>query len=123
MGCIVVGVVRVVAYGCVCRLLHVGCALGCVWLWDRVIRRFWWVGVVWGCIVVGVVRVVACGCVCRLLHVGCALGCVWCRNHVSRVGLCVAYLVPEYVVEALVPGDIRLACELHKKFNEGCRSR
>jgi hypothetical protein len=62
------------------------------------------------------------GCVCRLLHVGCALGCVWCRNRVSRVGLCVAYLVPEYVVEALVPGDIRLACELHKQFNEGCVS-
>jgi hypothetical protein len=87
-----------------------------------VISRFWGVGVVWGCIVVGVVRVVACGCVCRLLHVGCALGCVWCRNRVSRVGLCVAYLVPEYVVEALVPGDIRLACELHKQFNEGCVS-
>ena len=69
---------------------------------------------------VGVVCVVVCGCVCWLLHVGCALGCVWWRNRVSRVLLCVAYLVPEYVVEALVPGDIRLACELHKKFNEGC---
>ena len=68
-GCIVVGVVRVVACGCVCRLLHVGCALGCAWCWNRVIRRFWWVGVVWGCIVVGVVRVVA--------RVVCAGSCTW----------------------------------------------
>ena len=29
-----------------CRLLHVGCALGCVCWWKRVVRRFWWVGVV-----------------------------------------------------------------------------
>ena len=69
---------------------------GAVWLWNRVIRRFWWVGVVWGCIVVGVVRVVACGCMFRLLHVGCALGSVWWRNRaVGRfwwVGSCVGAL-------------------------------
>ena len=69
-----------------CRLLHVGCALGCVWLWDRVIRRFWWVGVVWGCIVVGAVRVVACGCVwlcvpapARGLRAGVCVASVWVR--------------------------------------------
>ena len=60
----------------------------------------------------------------------CAGSCTWvARWGVCGVGivclvwfLCVAYLVPEYVVEALVPGDIRLACELHKQFNEGCVS-
>jgi hypothetical protein len=111
-----------------CRLLHVGCALGCVWLWDRVIRRFWWVGVVWGCIVVGAVRVVACGCVwlcvpapARGLRAGVCVASVWVRVCVCVwvyvlarkcvfVFVCVCVGEETYVCGTWSMGDLDLLC-------------